>query len=82
MYDYANFGNWGMVLSGMVLAILFYAMYLLNRYNLAASTSMNVIHYLMISSSSLTTMMLSGGWGLFLALFMLTKDKFEEKVEA
>ena len=35
-----------MVLSGMVLAILFYAMYLLNRYNLAASTSMNVIHYL------------------------------------
>jgi hypothetical protein len=36
----------------------------------------------MISSSSLTTMMLSGGWGLFLALFMLTKDKFEEKVEA
>lgn len=81
MYDFANFANWGMVMSGIILAILFYVMYLLNRYNLPASTSMNVIHYLMISSSSLTTMMFSGGWGIFLALFLLTKDKFKEDIE-
>ncbi len=77
MYDYANFGNWGMILSGLILATLFYLIYLLNCYNLQASTSINFMNLLMVSSTSLTTLLFSGGWGMFIALFLLTKEKFK-----
>lgn len=68
MYDYANFGNWGLVLAGFLLALVFVVLEVFYSGDFRLKLSLNLYPLLFLSSSALTTLMFSGGWG-FLILF-------------
>ena len=71
MYDYANFGRKGLVLSGFILAIVFYFIETMFRNNFKFKLSLNLIPLATLSSQALTTLLFSGGWGLLLGLYYL-----------
>ena len=71
MYDYANFGRKGLVLSGFILAIVFYFVETMFRNNFKFKLSLNLIPLATLSSQALTTLLFSGGWGLLLGLYYL-----------
>lgn len=73
MYDYSNFGILGLVLSGIILSIVFVIVDTLFQGNLVYKISLNSLYVLMLSSSALSTLLLSGGWGLMILLFLLVK---------
>ena len=79
MYDYANFGTKGMVFSGIFLSIVFYLVFLFTRFNPRLSLPINLSSCLMISSTSLTTLLLTGGWGILVLLGLFTSKLFHEK---
>ena len=77
MYDYANFGRKGLILSGFILAIVFYFVETIFRNNFKFKLSLNLIPLATLSSQALTTLLFSGGWGLligFYYLFIRNKD--------
>ena len=75
MYDYANFGWKGFILSGFLLGLLFVFIELLFRDHLILKLSLNTIPVFLLSSQAITTALFSGGWGLMLFLFFLFRKK-------
>ena len=71
MYDYANFGTWGLVLSGFILALLFLLIERIFKNSVKLKLSMNIYPVLFLSSSALTTMLFSGGWMLLILFFFI-----------
>ena len=71
MYDYANFGRKGLILSGFILAIVFYFVETIFRNNFKFKLSLNLIPLATLSSQALTTLLFSGGWGLLIGLYYL-----------
>lgn len=71
MYDYANFGVYGLILSGISLALLFIVIEALFINDFLNKISLNLFSILIISSTALTTTMFSGGWALILVLYLL-----------
>lgn len=78
MYEYANFGIWGLIISGFVLAIIFFVIKTIFSYHFKIQIAINVMPIFMLSSSSITTLMLSGGWGLIILLFLLFKTNLKQ----
>ncbi len=74
MYDYANFRNKGLVMSGMLLAILFIALELIFKNQFKLKFSLITFYILMLSSSALSTLLLSGGLGLMVLLYFLFRE--------
>ena len=75
VYDYANFGVYGLVISGILLAILFNFIEIIFSNNLLVKICFNGFHVLMLSSASMYTLLLSGGWILIILLYkVFTKD--------
>jgi hypothetical protein len=80
MYDYANFGYLGLFYSAIFLAICFICMQSFFQ-NPMYRFSLNIFYVLMLSSSAISTLLFSGGWGLVLILFILLKEGFESGYE-
>jgi hypothetical protein len=73
VYDYANFGWKGLLLSGFVMGILLSLIEILFLESIVYKFSINIFYILMLSSSALTTLLFSGGWGLMILLYLLFK---------
>lgn len=82
MYDFANFGWIGLVYSAILLAFIFsFINPLFAGFDLI-KFCLNIFYVLMLSSSSLFTLLFSGGWALIILLFLIMKRNFEsEKIE-
>lgn len=75
MYDYSNFGKWGLIYSAMILSIFFCVVdFLFEKESLLLKLSINFYYILALSSSALSTLLFSGGWGLMILLFFLFKN--------
>ncbi len=75
MYDYANFGWKGFIISGIILGLLFVFIEWLFIDRLVLKLSINTIPVFLLSSQAITTALFSGGWGLMLVLYLLFRKK-------
>lgn len=71
MYDYANFGKWGLVLSSFILALIFLVIEALFRDDFVIKLSLNLYPLLFLTSTAITTLMFSGGWSFFILFYFL-----------
>lgn len=71
MYDYANFGNWGLVLSGFYTAIFLLFIQLFFKDDLGGMFALNGIYIIWLSSAPFTSTLFSGGWGIMLVLYLV-----------
>ena len=80
MREYSNFGAIGLVISGFVTALFFI---LLNQVFLNVSLvnklAFNSFPIFLMSSGSLTTILLTGGWFFTIVLFFILKSFFEKE---
>lgn len=70
VYDYANWGKKGLVLAGFLLAFVLTIVNLVFKGDFKHRMALNTSFILFLSSSSLTTMFFSGGWGLMIFLYL------------
>jgi hypothetical protein len=75
MYDYANFGWKGFIISGLTLGLLFVFIEWLFIDRLTLKLSINSMPVFLLSSQAITTALFSGGWGLMLLLYFLFRKK-------
>lgn len=75
MYDYANFGWKGFIISGISIGLLFVFIEWLFMDRFVLKLSINTIPVLLLSSQAITTALFSGGWGLMLLLYFLFRKK-------
>jgi hypothetical protein len=71
MYEYSNFGAIGLVLSGILLAFVFFVIEKIFAARSKLNMSINAFPVLILSSGALNTLLFSGGWGLSILLFLL-----------
>jgi len=77
IYDYANFGKVGLLISGVLIALLLFILSLVHTINPKQSVSLISYYIFMLSSSALSTLLFSGGFG-FVILFFLLFNKLEK----
>ncbi|MBU0489666.1 MAG: hypothetical protein KKA07_03405 [Bacteroidetes bacterium] len=78
MYDYANFGKLGLFYSGFSLALVFVVVLrVFRKAELPIIVAVNIYSVLVLSSSALTTLLFSGGWGIIILLYVLHSKNFE-----
>ena len=75
VYEYSNFGNWGLVLSALVLSILFLFIERLFLNYKSYLLIFNLLPIILLSSSALSSLLFSGGWVATLILFFVFKNK-------
>jgi hypothetical protein len=78
MEDYANFGTKGLVLSGVLLALVLTLIARLFAGNWRWALILNFIPISMMLELPLTTVMLTGGWALTLLLYYLFRARLKE----
>lgn len=71
MYDYANFGKWGLLISSFLLAFVFVLIEGMFQQDFKIKLSLHVYPVLFLSSTALTTLMFSGGWAFFILFYFL-----------
>jgi hypothetical protein len=71
MHDYANFGVIGLFISGIILSFVFFLIKMLFTNNFKLLLVFNLTPVLLLSSSALSTLLLSHGWMLSVALFVI-----------
>ena len=71
MYDYANFGWKGFIISGISIGLLFIFIEWLFMDQFILKLSINTIPVFLLSSQAITTALFSGGWALMLMLYFL-----------
>jgi hypothetical protein len=71
MNDYSNFGVWGLIMSGFLLGVLFAFLQMFFTYKGILGFAINSYPILSLSSSALTTLLFSGGWGMMVLLFLM-----------
>lgn len=76
MYDYSNFGWVGIILSAILMAVVFVALNILFAGKELIKFCINIYYVLVLSSSALSTLLLSGGWGLMILLFLICRKNF------
>lgn len=80
MEDYANFGKWFIAVSAPLIAILLYFMGRMFARILPVALPMNFVFIATLSSASLFTTLLSGGWFFTILMLCLFGRAFEEHV--
>lgn len=78
VYDYANFGYYGLAYSGLILAFFFLLLNKIFDGNLKWNLSLNTMYLFLLSSGALTTILFSGGWILTLLLFFIYRPYLKE----
>jgi hypothetical protein len=73
MYDYANFGKIGLILSGLVLAIYLLFVETVFHNDVVLKLSLNCFQVFLLSSTALTTSIFSGGWFVIILMYILFK---------
>lgn len=73
MYDYANFGIIGLLISALILGFIISFIEIVFADNFNIKLSINAIFILMLSSSAISTLLFSGGWALIIILFSVFK---------
>jgi hypothetical protein len=81
MRGYANFGLLGLVIAAIGLALFLVILELFYRDQTLIKFALNIFPLIMLSSSSLLTIMFSGGWLLTLFLFILFRSVFNSEIE-
>lgn len=82
MREYSNFGYIGLILSSLILSLFFAILNILFKNNLSLNLSINMMFILMLSSTNLWTLLLSGGWFMTIILFAIFKDSFNLNVQS
>lgn len=77
MRGYANFGLFGLVLAGIGLAMFLVMIELVFKEQTLIKFALNIFPLVMLSSSSLLTIMFSGGWLLTIVLFVLYRVRLK-----
>lgn len=80
MEDYANFGKWFIAVSAPLIAILLYFMGRMFARILPVALPMNFVFIATLSSASLFTTLLSGGWFFTILMLCLFGRAFEERI--
>jgi hypothetical protein len=80
MYDYANFGILGLVLSAIILALLMNFINRIFNNDFAWIIALNGLFILWLTSAALSTTLLSGGWGITILLYWVYKKLLENKL--
>jgi len=75
MYDYANFGVLGLILSGILLSLLLVLIELIFTSDFQNKLSLNLFNIMILSSAALSTTILSGGWFFIVLLYVLFKKQ-------
>lgn len=81
MHDYANFGIFGLIISGIILALIFTSIRALFQSHFISQFVLNFTPVLILGTSALSTLLLSHGWLITLFLFTIYSKKFREKNE-
>lgn len=71
MYDYSNFGKFGLLISALSIVIVFITIQKIFNDSAVFLLILNALPVLLLSSSSLTNILFSGGWGLTIVLFLV-----------
>lgn len=79
MYDYANFGNLGLALSGVFLALIFVFISNLFGDDYEMLFVFNSISIIWLSSAAFSTTLFSGGWGPTILLFIVFRQAFKNR---
>lgn len=77
MYDYANFGGWGLAFAGAITGALLYVITLLFAGRWRWAIALNAYPLLALCATALPTVLLSHGWAATLLLFVLFTDRPE-----
>lgn len=78
IYDYANFGRIGLVLSGIILALMFLVIQSVFDNNVKWLISLNFLNIFWLSSAYTTTLLLSGGWALLILLYIIFRPQLNK----
>lgn len=76
MRGYSNFGSLGLVISGFFLALTILIVEQIFSNHLLFKCAFNAFPILVLSSGSLLTLLISGGWGLTILLFLIYRENF------
>ena len=75
MRGYSNFGNLGLFLSAIMLALMLSVLNIVfQSSNQTMKLCINLFPIFLLSSGSLSTILFSGGWGLLILLFWIFKN--------
>ena len=75
MYEYSNFGKVGLIIASLIISLLFIAIQKMFDHEFLWLAVFNFFPALLLSSTSFTTLLFSGGWGLTILLFFIFRDK-------
>jgi hypothetical protein len=75
IYDYANFGKLGLLLSGFMASLLLFLIHPLLHLKQHITVPLLTYHILILSSSSLSTVLFSGGLGFLIFMIILEKKQ-------
>ncbi len=73
MYDYANFGRLGLVISAFMLSVFFVFIEILFKNDITLKLSLNLFPVFILSSTAITTLLFSGGWSLLMIMYFIYK---------
>ena len=71
VYDYANFGYYGLIVSAFLLAMLINLLNIIFLNNYKWNVSLNFLFIFWLSSGALSTLLFSGGWLITILLFVI-----------
>lgn len=80
MYDYANFGMLGLILSGLVISLFIIFIELVYFTEMALKLSLNLFHISLLSSAAITTLAFSGGWFFLIILYLLFLRNYSKQL--
>jgi len=76
MREYSNFGLLGLILSGLITALFFlFIENIFKASEIKIKLSLNLFFVFLLSSGSLSTLLLSGGWFFMILLFFVFKNQ-------
>lgn len=78
MYDYVNWGWKGLIISGVILGLVLAFIENLFAQSFVAKISINALAVFWLTSTSLFTLLLSGGWGLMIVLYAVFSKSFSD----
>lgn len=80
VYDYASFGYPGVAVSGIILALFFLSIQRVFGNDYKWIICLNFLNVFWLSSASLTTLLLSGGWFIIIVLYSIFENDLKRTI--